>query len=107
MKQLVVNHPVFKFYDSQGEVTLRCDTSKCGLGATLLQESQPVGFASRTLSPAESNYAKIEKDFLALVFAFYRFEQYLARKDKITVESDHKSLQAIFRKPTHAAPCGL
>ena len=92
----MVNHPVLKFYDPLAEVTLQCDASEYGFGATLLQDGQPVAFASSTLSPTERNYAQIEKEFLAIVFGCQRFDQYLARKDKITVESDHKPLQAIF-----------
>ena len=103
----MVNHPVLKFYDPLAEVTLQCDASEYGLGATLLQDGQPVAFASSTLSPTERNYVQIEKECLAIVFGCQRFDQYLARKDKITVESDHKPLQAIFLKPIHAAPCRL
>lgn len=77
------------------------------LGATLLQDGQPVAFASRTLSHTERNYAQIEKECLAIVFGCQRFDHYLARKDKIMVESDHKPLQAIFKKPIHSAPCRL
>ena len=107
IKQLVVNHPVLKFYDPQAEVTLQCDASEYGLGATLLQDGQPVAFASRTLSPTERNYAQMEKEYLAIVFGCQRFDQYLARMDKIIVESDNKPLQPIFLKPIHAAPCRL
>lgn len=96
-----------KFYDPEAEVTLQCDASKYGLAATLLQDGQPVAFASRTLSHTERNYAQIEKECLAIVFGCQRFDQYLARKDKIMVESDHKPLQAIFKKPIHSAPCRL
>ena len=98
IKQLVVNHPVLKFYDHKVEATLQCDASDYGLGAA---------YASRTLSPIEKNYAQIEKECLAIVFGCQRFHQYLARKDKIYVESDHKPLQTIFKKPIHSAPCRL
>ena len=107
IKQLVADHPVLKFYDSGAEVTLQCDASEYGLGATLLQGGQPVAFASRTLSRTERNYAQLEKECLAIVFGCQRFDQYLARKDKIVVETDHKPLQPIFKKPIHAAPCRL
>ena len=107
IKQLVGNHPVLKFYDPQAEVTLQCDASEYGLGATLLQNGLPVAFASRTLSRTERNYAQIEKECLATVFGYQRFDQYLARKEKICVASDHKPLQAIFKKPIHSAPCRL
>ena len=107
IKQLVADHPVLKFYDPGAEVTLQCDASEYGLGATLLQGGQPVAFASRTLSRTERNYAQLEKECLAIVFGCQRFDQYLARKDKIVVETDHKPLQPIFKKPLHAAPCRL
>ena len=105
INQLVINHPVLKFYDPQAGVTLQCDASEYGLGATLLQNGQPVAFASRTLSRTERNYAQIEKECLAIVFGCQRFDQYLARQEKIYVELDHKPLQAIFKKPIHSAPC--
>ena len=105
VKKLVISHPVLKFYDPDDEVTLQCDASENGLGATLLQQGQPVAFASRTLSRTEKNYAQIEKECLAIAFGCERFKQYLSWKDKVIVESDHKPLQSIFKKPIHAAPC--
>jgi len=106
-KKLVVNHPILNYYDCNAEVTLQCDASEKGLGAVLLQNGQPVGFASKTLSPTERRYAQIEKECLVIVFACQRFSQYLSRREKITVESDHKPLQAIFKKSVLAAPCRL
>lgn len=87
VKKLVANYPVLKYYDFREEVTLQCDGSEKGLGATLLQKGQPVAFASRTLSPTERKYALIEKECLAIVFGCQRFSQYLCRREKITVES--------------------
>ena len=107
VKKLVVNHPILKYYDWNVEVTLQCDASEKGLGAVLLQNSQLVAFASKTLSPTERRYAQIEKECLVIVFACQRFSQYISRQEKITVESDHKPLQAIFKKSVLAAPCRL
>ena len=107
MKELVASQPVLRYYNPDEEVTLQCDASESGLGATLLQQGQPVAFASRTLSPTERAYAQIEKECLAIVFGCQRFHQYLARKDLILVDSDHKPLQSIFRKSILAAPCRL
>ncbi|XP_044173493.1 uncharacterized protein K02A2.6-like [Acropora millepora] len=50
-------------------VTIQCDASQTGLGATLLQNGQPVAYASRGLSSAETRYAQIEKELLAIVFS--------------------------------------
>ena len=107
VKKLMVNHPILKYYDCTAEVTLQCDAREKGLGAVLLQNGQPVAFASKTLSPTERRYAQIEKECLAIVFACQRFSQYISRREKITVHSDHKPLQAIFKKSVLAAPCRL
>ena len=53
---------VLKYYDAREEVTLQCDASERGLGATLMQKGQPVAFASRTLSTTEQRYAQIKKE---------------------------------------------
>ena len=103
----MVNHPILKYYDCNAEVTIQCDASEKGLGAVLLQNGKPVAFASKTLSPTERRYAQIEKECLAIVFACQRFRQYISRRERITVESDHKPLQAIFKKSVLAAPCRL
>ena len=59
------------------------------------------------LSQTERQYAQIEKECLAIVFSSERFSQYLAGREKITVESDHKPLQSIFQKSILSAPCRL
>ena len=68
IQQLVIQHPVLKFYDVNEEVTMQTDASNKGLGAVLTQNGQPVAFASRTLSPTEQRYATIEKECLAILF---------------------------------------
>ncbi|XP_073251790.1 uncharacterized protein [Porites lutea] len=107
IQQLVIQHPVLKFYNIEEEVTIHTDACDKGLGAVLLQSGQPVAFASRTLSPTEKNYATIEKECLAIVYACERFNQYLARREKIFVETDHKPLESIFKKSLLSAPCRL
>ena len=107
VKKLVANHPVLKYYDVNDEVTIQCDASERGLGATLPQNGQPVAFASRTLSAVEQRYAQIEKECLAIVFGCQKFSQYITRREKVTVESDHKPLQSIFKKSLLCAPSRL
>ena len=103
-KKLVSAHRVLKYCDMDAEVMIHCDASEKGLGATLLQNGQPVAFASRTLTPVEQRCVQIEKECLAIVFACTKFSQYITRKKLITVESDHKPLQSIFKKSLLSAP---
>ena len=107
VKKLVTSYPVLKYYDMNAEVTLQCDASEKGLGATLLESGQQVVFASRTLSKVEQRYAQIEKECLAIVCGRSKFSQYITRREKITVETDHKPLQPIFKKSLLDAPSRL
>ena len=104
VKQLVTTAPVLRYYDVTEEVTVQSDASQKGLGAALLQKGQPVTFASRSLSTTEQQYAQVEKECLAIVFACERFNQYLQARACITVDTDHKPLVSIFTKPIYNAP---
>ena len=46
LKKAVTNTPVLRYYTLQEEVTLQCDASQTGLGAALMQNGQPVAYAS-------------------------------------------------------------
>ncbi|XP_053406305.1 uncharacterized protein LOC128559147 [Mercenaria mercenaria] len=94
IKQSVCNAPVLSYYDSKLETVIQCDSSESGLGATLLQEGQPVAYASRALTQTEQNYAQIEKELLAVVFAFKKFHHFTYGR-RVFVESDHKPLEII------------
>ncbi|KAL9951231.1 hypothetical protein ACROYT_G043856 [Oculina patagonica] len=104
LKEMVTRTPVLHYYNLKEEVTLLCDASQSGLGATLLQNGQPVAYASRALTPAETRYAQIEKELLEIVFACDRFDAYVYGRDLVNVETDHKPLEPIFIKPLAAAP---
>jgi hypothetical protein len=104
IKALAAAAPILKYYNVNEPVTIQCDASDFGLGASLLQGGRPVAYASKALSWTERKYAQIEKEALAIVFACERFEQYLCGRDNINVESDHKPLEVILRKPILSAP---
>ena len=54
VKKLVTNAPILSYYDSKKPLMIQCDASEKGLGAALLQEGQPIAFASRALILLES-----------------------------------------------------
>ena len=91
------------FFDPEKEVTIQCDASQGRLGAVLTQEGKPIHYASRALSKAERNYAQLEKELLAIVFACERFDQYVYGRS-VTVESDHKPLEQIATIPFQEIP---
>ena len=102
-KQLVSKSICLQYYDPNAEVHLEVDASIKGLGATLIQNQQPVAFASKSLTPAESNYSIIERECLAIAHGIQRFHHYLYGRS-FTIISDHKPLQVILHKPLHSAP---
>lgn len=104
LKSMATSMPVLRYYDVTKPITVQSDSSQSGLGCCLLQEGQPVAFASRALTPTEKNYAQIEKECLSIVFACQRFHHYLYGRELVTAETDHKPLITIFNKPLLSAP---
>lgn len=107
LKKCVCSAPVLALYDVARPVLLSVDASRDALGAVLMQDGRVVEYASRTLTDTQRRYAQVEKELLAIVFACERFHQYIFGKEKITVESDHKPLESIFKKPLMSVPARL
>ena len=77
IKQAITRTPVLRYFDASKSVTIQCNSSKDGLGGTLLQEDQPVAYVSRALTTTETKYAQIEKESLAIVFSCEKFHIYI------------------------------
>ena len=92
-----------RYYDRRKPVTVQADASQRGLGACLLQDGQPIAYASKSLTDTETRYANIERELLAIVFACQRFNTYMLGRP-FTVESDHKPLEMIHQKSLASAP---
>ena len=103
VKHLVTQAPILAYYSPDKELVIQCDASSRGLGAVLLQESRPLAYASRALTDAETRYATIEKEMLAVVFALEKWHQF-AYGRHVLVNTDHKALDAISKKPLDRAP---
>ena len=106
LKKILASPPVLSFCDVKKPVTLTCDSSKSGLSAAILQNDQPVAYASRALTENEIKWAQIEKEMASIVFACTKFHDYIFGKT-VTVETDHKPLETIFKKSISKAPARL
>ncbi|KAK3084785.1 hypothetical protein FSP39_018986 [Pinctada imbricata] len=103
MKNILSTAPALNFFDPKKSTVIQCDASERGLGACISQQGRPIAYASRALTPTEVNYAQIEKELLAVVFAMEKFEHYTFGRH-VVVESDHKPLEIIVRKSLTSAP---
>lgn len=103
IKQLMVSPPVLAYYDVNAEVTLSVDASSKAFGAVLLQNNKPIAYASKSLSKAQENYPQIEKEAAAMRYACNKFHVYVYGKT-LTIETDHKPLESIYKKSLDRAP---
>ena len=67
-KTALTTVPVLAYFDKNKDHIIQTDASKTGLGAVLLQEGQPVVYASRTLTDTEHRYSNIERELLGVFF---------------------------------------
>ena len=107
LKELITKAPVLKYFNPKRPIKLSVDTSSKGLRAVLLQDNHPIAYASKALTTCQQNYAQIEKEMLAIVFGCNKFHDYVYGMSVIEVETDHKPLEAILRKPLYQAPARL
>nr|GFA03990.1 reverse transcriptase domain-containing protein [Tanacetum cinerariifolium] len=56
-----------------------------------------IHYASKTMTEAESNYSTTEKEMLAVVYAFEKFQSYLILKNSI-VYTNHSAFKYLFAK---------
>ena len=59
------------------------------------------------MSPAKTRCAQIEKELLAIVYACEKFDAYMYGRTEVTIQSDHRPLESIFKKPLNTAPMCL
>ena len=94
-KEKLSTAPILQFPDFNIGFILTTDASQLAVGAVLSQigenGEQPVAFASRRLSGAESRYSTIERELLGVVWAVEYFRAYLLGR-KFLIKTDHKPL---------------
>ncbi|GJW66468.1 reverse transcriptase domain-containing protein [Tanacetum coccineum] len=80
---------------------IMCDASDFAVGAVLGQRKtkhfQSIHYASKTTTDAQAHYATMEKELLAVVYAFEKFQPYLVLSKSI-VYTDHSDLKYLLAK---------
>ena len=94
---MVTTAPILAYPDYSEKFFLHTDASGIGLGCILYQEQRGkvrvLGYGSRTLKPAESNYHSSKLEFLALRWAVTEhFKDYLSYADHFEVMTDNNPL---------------
>ncbi|GKA82206.1 reverse transcriptase domain-containing protein, partial [Tanacetum coccineum] len=101
LKEKLTCAPVIISLNWNLPLELMCDASDFVVGAVLGQKDDknfhPIYFASKTLNPTQQKYTIIEKELMAVVFAFDKFRSYLILS-KTIVNSDHSALKHLFKK---------
>ena len=59
---------VLPYFDKYKDTILQTDASKKGFGAVILQDNNPVYYASCTLTAAEKNYENLKRECMAAVW---------------------------------------
>nr|GEV96668.1 putative reverse transcriptase domain-containing protein [Tanacetum cinerariifolium] len=66
------------------------------LGKQKIKHFQPIHYASKTMTEAQIHYTTLEKEMLAVVYAFEKFQPYLVLSKSI-VYMDHSALKYLLR----------
>ena len=88
---------IIPYFNRNKESILQIDAHKKGFGTVILQEEQPIYYASRALTSAEKNYQNLKREAQAAVWGLEKFHYFLYGR-KYTLQTDQKPLVSIFRK---------
>lgn len=94
LKTILSSSDVLAFPNFNIPFHLTTDASNYAIGAVLSQNAQgkdrPIAYISRALNKTEENYATIEKEMLAIVWALDNLRSYLYGATTLRVNADHQ-----------------
>ncbi|GKE44560.1 reverse transcriptase domain-containing protein, partial [Tanacetum coccineum] len=100
-KKKLTEAPILVAPDWDLPFKMMCDASDYAMGAILGQRKtkhfQPIHYASKTMSDAQAHYTTMEKELLAVVYAFKKFWPYLVLSETI-VYTDHSAPKHFLAK---------
>jgi len=101
LKQAIGVNLVLKYPDFSKPFILRTDASETGVGACLSQKDKYgnekiISFASKKLNSTLQNYATVEKEAYAIIYALDKFYEYLDGHE-FTLETDNQALTYLYK----------
>lgn len=103
IKEALTSAPTLATVRTGPPFIMRSDASDVAIGCELVQlqpdgSYRPVAFESRKLQPAERKYPTPEKELLALLYGWTKWNHYLEGAEDVTIECDHHPLQFLHSK---------
>jgi len=102
LKCTLTSTPILVAPCDEGQYVLDTDASDTALGAVLQLEQNGklhvIGYASRTLTPAETRYCITHRELLGVVFGLKKYRQHLLGRP-IIVRTDHTALAYLMKMP--------
>ena len=99
LKCLITHVDTLAYFEVGCGTCMVADASPVGLGAVLTQQQsntwRVIAYASHGLSDVECHYSQTEKEALALVWAYKRFNHYIFGQ-RFELETDHKPLERTY-----------
>ena len=110
IKKLLINPPVLKAPTPDGLFQLESDTSREGVGGTLLQkhgdEWVVIGYYSKRLSKSVKNFGITELELTGLLVNIHSFMQLLCNR-YFEVLVDHKVIEYMIKSKTESSTMKL
>ncbi|GKC31774.1 reverse transcriptase domain-containing protein [Tanacetum coccineum] len=101
LRKKLTEAPILVTPDWDLPFEIMCNASDFAVGAVLghrkTKHFQPIYYASKTMTDAQAHYTTIEKELLAVVYAFEKFWSYLVLL-KTIVYTDHSALKYLLAK---------
>jgi len=104
IKEMIASAPVLKRFCKADEITIQVDSSSHTMGAVIMQNNQPVEYATKPLTKTQVRYAQIEKELLAVLFGCRKFHYYVYGGKTFTVQTDHLGMQCQIQKAGYFRP---
>jgi len=98
IKNILCEIPSLNNFSLNETFEIQTDASEEAIGCCIFQNKKPVHYASRCLSDSEINFAQVEKEMLAIVFACTKFHYLIYGQKQVNIFTDHQPLVSVLRK---------